>query len=130
VIAAETRSTASCWQPYVRADLLVRSIEVFLVPSDPSQNQYLVSIANDGLTAAGSFQVAFAPGGSAAGQQTVTVPQLGPQKSVSETFTGPACTASTAPTVTVDPAQVIDDANRANNSVTASCLGTGPPGAS
>jgi hypothetical protein len=130
VIATATRSTVTCWQPFARADLLVRSIDVILGPGDPSQNQYVVSIANAGLTAVGSFQVVFAPGGGAGARQTVTVPRLGPQKGMTETFTGPACTAPTAPTVTVDPGHEVDDANRANNSMTAICPVTGPPGAS
>ena len=120
-LATSARSTASCWQPYVRPDLLVQSISVGPAPSDPSQSQYVVRIANDGLTAARSFQVAFVPGGGSSGMQTVTVPQLGPQKTVSETFIGPACTASAAPTVTVDPGRQVPDAKRANNSMTASC---------
>jgi hypothetical protein len=120
-IATSARSTAGCWQPYVRPDLVVQSISVEPSPSDPSQSQYVVWITNDGLTAAGGFQIAFTPGGSSGARQTVTVPQLGPHQSLSETFTGPACTAATAPTVTVDPAQQVPDPNRANNSMTASC---------
>jgi hypothetical protein len=120
-IASSARVTATCFQPYVRPDLLVQSISVGPSPSDPSSSQYVVWIANDGLTAAGSFQVAFVPGGSALGKQTVTVPRLGPHQTVSETFTGPACTAANAPTITVDPAKQVPDPNRANNSLTATC---------
>jgi CARDB len=129
-IATSARSTATCWQPYVRADLFVQSISVGPAPNDPTQSQYVVWIGNDGLTAAGSFNVALSPGGSAPGAQSVTVPKLDPQKTVSETFTGPACTPATAPTITVDPAQEVPDANRANNSMTATCPGSGAPGSS
>jgi len=122
-IASSTHSSAGCWQPYVRPDLLVQSISVTPAPGDPSQSQYVVWIANNGLTAAGSFQVAFAPGGNSAPQQTFTVPQLGAHQSVSATFTGPACTSATAPTVTVDPEYAVADPNRANDSMTATCPG-------
>ena len=38
------------------------------------------------------------------------------------TFVGPLCNAQSAPpTVTVDPNGLIDDFNRANNSLTATC---------
>jgi hypothetical protein len=129
-IATSSRSTATCWQPYVRADLFVESISVGPAPADPNQSQYVVWIGNGGLTAAGSFKVAFAPGGNTPGGQSVTVPQLGSRQSVSETFTGPACTATTAPTVTVDPTQQVSDANRADNSMTATCPGSGVLGSS
>jgi hypothetical protein len=122
-ITTSARTTVGCWQPYVRPDLLVKLISVGPAPNDPSQNRYVVSIANDGLTAAGSFKVVFTPGGNVGGDQTVSVPQLGPQKTVSESFTGPACTATTAPTVTVDPMQQVPDADRSNNSMTAICPG-------
>ncbi len=123
VIATSTRTSAPCWQPDERPDLAVQSISVSPVPGDPSHDQYAIWIANYGLTAAGPFDVTFAPGGSAASAQTVTFPQLGTHQTVSATFTGPACASSTAPTVTVDPEYSISDANRANNSMTASCPG-------
>jgi hypothetical protein len=82
-----------------------------------------VSIANNGPTAAAGFDVTFTPGGGAGPAQAATFPQLGAHQSVNETFTGPACSSATAPTVTVDPEYAVLDANRANNSATASCPG-------
>ncbi len=123
VIATSTRTSAPCWQPDMRPDLAVRSITVGPVQGDPSHNQYVAWIANDGLTAAGGFEVTFTPGGGAGSAQTVTFPQLGSHQLVSETFTGPACTSATAPTVTVDPEYAVPDPNRANNSMTAICSG-------
>lgn len=123
VLGTSMRLTAGCWQPDMRPDLAVQSISASSVPGDPTHTQYLVWIANDGLTAAGEFDVTFTPGGGAGSAQTVTVPPLGAHQAVSETFTGPACTSDTAPTVTVDPEYAIPDANRANNSMTATCPG-------
>lgn len=123
VIATSTRTSAPCWQPDMRPDLAVQSISVDPVAGDPSHNQYVVWIANNGLTSAGVFDVTFTPGGAGGPVQTDTFPQLGAHQAVSETFTGPACTSATAPTVTVDPDYAISDANRANNSMTASCPG-------
>lgn len=123
VIATSMRSSAACWQPDMRPDLAVQSISASPVPGDPSQSQYLVWISNNGLTAAGGFDVTFTPGGGAGAVQTFSLPQLGAHQTVSEAFIGPACTSLTAPTVTVDPEYAVPDANRANNSMTATCPG-------
>src|SRR5690349_25165197 len=40
-IATSSRLTATCWQPYVRADLSVQSVSVGPAPSDPNQSQYV-----------------------------------------------------------------------------------------
>jgi CARDB len=122
-IASSTHTSAGCWQPDMRPDLAVQSISVNPVPGDSSHNQYVVWIANKGSTSAGSFDVAFTPGGSAGVRQTATFPQLGAHQAVSETFTGPACMSGTAPTVTVDPDYASLDVSRANNSMTATCPG-------
>jgi hypothetical protein len=121
LIATSTRTSAPCWQPDMRPDLAVQSITVRPVPGDPSHNQYVVVISNNGPTAAGGFDVAFTPGGGAGSAQTATFLQLGAHQTVSEEFTGPSCTSSAAPTVTVDPDYVVPDANRADNSLTAAC---------
>jgi hypothetical protein len=123
VIATSTRTSAPCWQPDMRADLEVQSVSVQPIAGDPSHDQYVVWIGNGGLTGAGRFDVAFTPGGSGGSTQSVTFLQLGAHQVVDATFTGPACTPAGAPTVTVDPDYAIPDANRANNSVTASCPG-------
>jgi hypothetical protein len=121
VIATSTRTSAPCSQPDLRPDLAVQSVSVQPVAGDPSQDEYVVWIRNGGLTGAGRFDVSFTPGGSGGSTQTVTFPQLGPHQVVSATFIGPACTSASAPTVTVDPDYAVPDANRANNSTTASC---------
>src|SRR5437588_986044 len=90
VIATSARTSAPCWQPDMRPDLAVQSISASPVPDDPSHTQYVVWMANNGLTAAGGFDVTFTPGGGAGSAQTVTFPQLGSRRTVSETFTGPA----------------------------------------
>jgi hypothetical protein len=123
VIGASARTGPKCWQPDMRPDLAVQSIAVAPVPGDPPHDQYVVWIVNNGSTAAGAFGVTFTPGGGAGSGQTVTFPQLSSHQAVSATFTGPACTSTTAPTVNVDPRYAVPDANRANNSMTATCPG-------
>jgi hypothetical protein len=84
-----------------------------------SQDSYVAVIRNRGVSAAGPFEVQFSDG--SAPPTIVPVPGLAAHKSVKERFVGPACTAAGAPTVTVDPADQVDDYNRANNTLTATC---------
>jgi CARDB len=114
-----------CFQPELRPDLLVRSISVRSIGGQPSQDRYIATIRNAGATAAGPFQVAFAaPGGGSASATTRTVARLAAHSGLQETFVGPLCTTG-APTITVDPAGQVDDFDRSNNSLTATCPGSG-----
>jgi hypothetical protein len=121
VLSETTRTGLGCWQPDLRPDLLVRSITVQPVTGAPSENQYVAVIGNGGLTAATGIEVLFQPARSAPGQKLVTIPRLRPHTTRALTFTGPACTPATAPPLTVDPYNKIDDLNRANNTLTATC---------
>jgi hypothetical protein len=126
VLGAVARTSQRCYQPELRPDLLVKSIQINSIAGKPAQNAYVAVIGNHGATAAGQFEVLFAPGGPYS-VKTRLVPQLGPHATIRERFVGPACTPSTAPTVTVDPQNQVDDYNRANNSLTATCpVPTGP----
>jgi hypothetical protein len=120
VLASRTRVSAACFQPELRPDLLVQSILVQPVAGKPNQAQYEATIRNAGATAAGPFQVVFTTGGSTV-SKTRTIQRLGRHESVRERFIGPACTAATAPRVTVDPNHRIDEFNPSNNSLTATC---------
>lgn len=119
-IATATRSGEICWQPDMRPDLLVQSIEVGALPGYAAQNKYVAEITNDGLTAARSFEVEFTPGDGSA-VQTVPIAGLDAHTTRTETFIGPACTTTTAPTITVDPEHQVDDLDPENNSLTATC---------
>jgi len=120
LLGTAVRLSPSCTQHERRADLLVASIRVRSIAGRPSVEDYIVLIRNAGATAAGPFGVLFAPGDNSA-SRTLTVARLEPGASLRETFVGPLCTASTAPTITVDPTDQIDDSNRSNNSLTATC---------
>jgi hypothetical protein len=121
-LATAVQTTASCYQPEARADLLVRSLGVGASStgaSGQSVQSYTAVIANRGETGAGPFQVALAGAGST--PQTVTVAWLAPHSTVREQFVGPACTAGTNLVVTVDPAHTIDEYDFANNTLTSAC---------
>jgi hypothetical protein len=119
-ITTAARLSPICWQPDMRPDLLVESIKVNSVPGDAAENQYVAQIENNGLTGAGAFDVLFAPGDGSA-SQTVTIPRLASHSTRTEAFIGPACTAATGPTITVDPDHNVNDLDPANNALTATC---------
>jgi hypothetical protein len=120
VLATHTLLSAKCFQPELRPDLLVQSITVEPVPGTPQQAEYVVVIRNAGASAAGPFQVVFAPGGSAP-SKTHTIERLPAHTSREETFIGPVCSPTAPPTVTVDPGDHAHDLNPSNNSLTATC---------
>jgi hypothetical protein len=124
LLGTVVRMTPKCFQPELRPDLIVQSITVQPIAGKPRLDQYVAVIRNAGATAAGQFEVLFAPGGSNPGVKTRVVQRLAAHSFRNETFVGPACTATTAPTVTVDPLDQVADFNRSNNSLTATCPST------
>jgi hypothetical protein len=128
-----TATGPTCFQPELRPDLLVRSLTVKAVPTQPagqqsgtqsaivqpSQDRYIAVIANRGRTAAASFGVELIVPGKPA--QTLTTRGLSPHTTARETFTGPACTPGSRLTVIVDPNAAVLDYNRANNTLTVQC---------
>jgi CARDB len=112
------RISRPCYQPELRPDLEVASIQVKAVSGQPGNDRYIAVIRNAGASAAGTFQVEFKDHST---MQTRTVQRLAAHDSIKETFVGPACTSGSAPTVTADPARQVPDFNRSNNSLTASC---------
>jgi hypothetical protein len=122
VLGTAVRLTSKCFQPELRPDLTVQPpIAVQQIAGRPSLDQYVAVIRNLGATAAGQFEVLFVSGGPSPVIKHRVIQRLAAHASRQETFIGPACTATTAPTVTVDPLDQVDDANRSNNSLTTAC---------
>lgn len=118
ILATATRYSRRCAERELRPDLAVPSVSVARLDAD--HDLYTAQVANYGKSAAGPFEVLFSPGdGSAAVARGLS--GLAAHSSRSVTFTGPRCTASTAPTITADAAMQVDDLSRANNTLTASC---------
>jgi hypothetical protein len=117
VLGTTTQSSPTCYEPELRADLLVRSLSVS--PAATGQDNYVAVIANRGQTAAGQFAVDLADAGAAAG--AATVPSLAPKSSKRVRFVAPACTAGMPLTVTVDPGRTVDEYDFANNVFTLPC---------
>ncbi|HTU88338.1 MAG TPA: CARDB domain-containing protein [Solirubrobacteraceae bacterium] len=116
-LATAAQTSPTCYQPELRADLLVRSLTVGATSA--GSQSYTAVIANRGQTGAGPFQVVLAGAGST--PQTETVAWLASRSTAREQFVAPACTAGTNLTVTVDPAHTIDEFNFANNTLTEPC---------
>jgi CARDB len=123
-IDADTQTSPSCYQPELRADLLVRSLSVTPITSGASAGQwaYTAEVANRGLTGAGPIQVQFANGNSA--PVSATVAWVGAKSSIRQRFVSAPCAAGSTLTVTVDPNQSIDEYDYANNALTMACPGT------
>ena len=120
VLATTVRDSPTCFQPELRPDLALLPISVTPNPTNPSLSTYVATIRNQGRTAAGPFEVLYSPGGGAA-VKTRSVPGLAAQTSTKLTFHGQSCSPTVTPTITVDPTDQVDDANRANNSQAVVC---------
>ncbi|HET6870725.1 MAG TPA: CARDB domain-containing protein, partial [Solirubrobacteraceae bacterium] len=121
-LSSAVQSSPTCYQPELRADLLVRSLTV--TPLASGKSTYVAVVANRGLTAAGPVEVDLAGAGSAT--QAQTVGSVGPKSSVRERFVAPACTPGASLAVTVDPSHTIDEYNFANNVLTMPCPASTP----
>jgi len=120
-LASAVQTTSNCYEPELRADLLVRSLTVTpsTTPSSSGKDIYTAVVANRGQTGAGPFPVMLTGAGSS--PQTTTVTWLAPHSAVHEQFVAPACTPGASLTATVDPAHTIDEFNFANNALTITC---------
>lgn len=123
VLGTVVRYSRRCEERELRPDLLVRSISVSAA-NQPNRDLYGAVIANAGNSAAGPFEVLFAPA-DGSGTITRTVSLLAAHSSRVEDFVGPVCSASTAPTITVDSAHQVDNLDRSNTALTASCPASG-----
>jgi len=120
-LGTDTQTSPSCYEPELRADLLVRSLSVTPITSGPSAGQwaYVAEVANRGLTGAGPVQVQFSSGTGA--PISATIAWVGARSSVRQRFVSAPCTAGSTLTVTVDPNQSIDEYDFANNALTMPC---------
>jgi CARDB len=120
-LGTATQTSSQCYQPELRADLLVRSLSVTPITSGPSSGEwaYTALVANRGLTGAGPVEVEFASGASA--PVPATVAWVGAKSSIRQRFVAPPCASGSPLTVTVDPNQSIDEYDYANNALTIAC---------
>jgi hypothetical protein len=118
-LGSAVKWSGTCMQRELRPDLVVQSIDPQPIAGKPNLNRYVATIANQGATSARSFRIEFTPGGGQPKFHSVSL--LAAHTSMQSSFVGPACTNTAASTVTADPDGVVDDFNRANNTMTAVC---------
>jgi CARDB len=118
VLGSAVRASDVCFQPERRPDLQVKAIAVKLRHRHPHTDLYVGLITNNGDTASGPFEVEFVDGTS---EKPKPVASLGPHAKTRVSFIGPLCDASAPPSITADSADQVDDFNRANNTLTATC---------
>lgn len=120
VLGTAVRRSRTCRERELRPDLLVQSITISPIAGHPDQRLYTAVIADQGATGAGPFQVLFAPGNAMPPTiRTVTFLRAG--QSRQESFVGPVCDAANPPTVTADSTAQVDDYDRSNNQLAATC---------
>jgi hypothetical protein len=129
VLGSAVRYSGRCHQRELRPDVQVLApIAVAAISSRPNRDLYTATVHNAGATAAGPFVVAFVPGGSWKASKPQTIQRLEPGEERSVSFVGPLCaTADPAdpPKVIADSAGQVDDLDRTNNTLTATCPAPG-----
>jgi hypothetical protein len=121
-LGSAVQSSPSCYQPELRADLLVRSISVVSLGS--GTDGFDVVVANRGQTGAGPVALDFAGAGASL---AATVPSVPARSSTRHRFVAPACTPGSSLTATVDPSHTIDEYDFANNALSIPCPATAAP---
>jgi len=116
-LSSAVQPSPNCYQPELRADLLVRSLTVTPLPS--GQDAYVAVIGNRGETGAGPVAVDLA--GAISTTLTETLGSVGPHASARERFVAAPCTAGANLTVTVDPLHTVDEYDFDNNTLTVAC---------
>ncbi len=121
-LSSAVLTSANCYEPELRADLLVRSVTVTRLAS--GNDAYVADIANRGLTAAGPVEVDLDGVGSSTVAQTLGM--VGPRSTARQRFVAPPCTAGSSLSVTVDPEHAIDEYDFTNNTLTMRCPASSP----
>ncbi len=121
VLRTAALASSSCAIKELRPDLAVRSVKVRPIAATSARDRYLALVVNQGLSASDPFSLLFDPGVAGASSQTKPVRSLAPGQSTTVSFTGPACDASSPPTVVADPTGAVDESDRSNNALTVTC---------
>jgi CARDB len=115
-LSTMVQSSPNCYQPELRADLLVRSVTATTLSS--GRYAYTATVANRGHTGASPVEVDFAGAGPT---QAATLASVGAKSTAHHRFVAPACTAGSRLTLTVDPSHTVDEYDFANNVLSVPC---------
>jgi hypothetical protein len=118
-LAQTARLSSVCFQPELRPDLVVRSVAIAPLASNPGEDAYDAVIANRGATATGPFGVSLATAQTVV--DTISIPELGPHRAHRAHLVGPACTSGEVITVTADFAHRVDVYDRSKSALSVVC---------
>ena len=113
VIAAAKKISRACREPDHRPNLKVKSL------THPTKHRYNAVVVNNGITAAGPFELQLAVGSKLL--DPVSIDGLAPHSQRLVTLHGPNCTPGTSLTVTADPLNLVDERNELDNAFTKLC---------
>jgi hypothetical protein len=108
-VARATRRSRACWQNDHRPNLKPRNLLL------EAGGRYLVLVANRGRSASGTFDL------SITGLPTVVVGDLQPGEERWIEAVGPECQPGARVTATVDPLDLVDERNEADNAISVRC---------
>jgi hypothetical protein len=118
VIKRTTRTTVSCVEPAQLANLVAGSVSISPGPGSGNAT-YGVTVRNDGVLAAGPFDVSLSVAGVPLADQTVADIEPGSHAVVE--FTGPACAAGGTLSIAVDPAGLVAQSTTVDDARTVTC---------
>ncbi|MBS1869024.1 MAG: hypothetical protein JSS99_05125 [Actinobacteria bacterium] len=121
VVREAALTTKACREPDLRPDLVLRDVRA--LPARGSAVRYVVRVGNDGRSPVARAAIAATlPGDTAPDQRTRVVRALAPGATAEVRFVGPGCPAGGQPaTFAADPANAVDEADEANNALSAVC---------
>ncbi|HWT25220.1 MAG TPA: CARDB domain-containing protein [Solirubrobacteraceae bacterium] len=126
VIARSSAVSATCAQPDLRADLVLRGIDAQPLP-DPGLRRYEVLLENAGAGGSGASVLRLdVPGRPLA---TATVAPLAAGESRAVSVVAPACAPGDALVATADAAGQVEEADEDANAVEVACPASGPSAA-
>lgn len=123
VVSESAVTTSVCRQPDQRPDLVLDEVRTSRVPGKDALVRYVVVVRNAGRTAASRAVVAATlPGDPAPRAHVRSAGRLEPGSRALVAFTGPGCATGEAPALfAADPANVVDEADEADNELPARC---------
>jgi hypothetical protein len=117
-LSRTSQVTPVCWQPDLRPDLRIARVTGTRGPAESAL--YLVTVRNEGRTAASAFAVGLEVNGAPVLPAPV-LPMLEPGGRQAVAFTGPRCAAGSAVRATVDVDNRVDEADEADDALLVPC---------
>jgi hypothetical protein len=119
LLRSATRTSATCKQPDLRADLRAGTLNALRGPL-PDEAGYTLEVRNDGHTAAGPFDVVLTVAGAEQPAQRV-LGGLAPGASSTVTFLAPRCAPGSTLRFDLDAEDEVDESGKLDDAVERAC---------